>query len=63
MGPIENRTCLLLAATDAAILVWGADRVGIHLAPRGDFDPLAAFVYGAEQLGQRGIALIFRHEL
>ena len=35
-GPIENRARLLLEVTDAAISVWGASRVGMHLAPRGD---------------------------
>ena len=35
-GSIENRARLLLEVTDAAIAVWGAGRVGVHLAPRGD---------------------------
>ena len=35
-GSIENRARLMLQITDAAIAVWGADRVGMHLAPRGD---------------------------
>ena len=35
-GPIENRARLMFEAVDAAISVWGADRVGLHLAPRGD---------------------------
>lgn len=67
-GPIENRTRLLLEVTDAAISVWGAGRVGVHLAPRcdmhsmGDSDPLATFGYVAEQLGQRQIAFIFTRE-
>jgi len=67
-GTIENRARLLLEATDAAISVWGAGRVGVHLAPRGDAhdmgdsNPLATFSYVAEQLGQRGIAFIFTRE-
>ncbi len=67
-GSIENRARLLLEATDAAISVWGAGRVGVHLAPRGDAhdmgdsNPLATFSYVAEQLGQRGIAFIFTRE-
>jgi len=67
-GPIENRARLLLEVTDAAISVWGADRVGVHLAPRGDAhsmgdsDPLSTFGYVAEQLGRRGIAFIFTRE-
>lgn len=44
-GSVENRTRFLLEATDALIEVWGADRVGVHFAPRcddhdmGDNDP------------------------
>ena len=33
-GSVENRARFLLEATDAAIGVWGADRVGVHLSPR-----------------------------
>jgi len=67
-GSIENRARLLLEATDAAISVWGAGRVGVHLAPRGDAhsmgdsNPLATFGYVAEELGKRGIAFIFTRE-
>lgn len=67
-GSVENRARLLLEVTDAAIAVWGAGRVGVHLAPRGDAhtmgdsDPLGTFGYVAEQLGQRGIAFIFTRE-
>ncbi len=67
-GSIENRARLLLEVTDAAISVWGAGRVGVHLAPRGDAhsmgdsDPLATFGYVAKELGRRGIAFIFARE-
>jgi len=67
-GPIENRARLLLEVTDAAIEVWGAGRVGVHLAPRmdshdmGDADPLATFGYVARELGKRGIAFICTRE-
>ena len=67
-GPVENRARLLLEVTDAVISVWGAGRVGVHLAPRGDAhsmgdsNPLATFGYVAEHLGQRGIAFIFTRE-
>jgi 2,4-dienoyl-CoA reductase-like NADH-dependent reductase (Old Yellow Enzyme family) len=63
-GPIENRARLLLAATDAAISVWGPGRVGVHLAPRsdahsmGDSDPAATFGYVARELGRRRIAFL-----
>jgi 2,4-dienoyl-CoA reductase-like NADH-dependent reductase (Old Yellow Enzyme family) len=58
----------MLEATDAAISVWGADRVGMHLAPRGDAhgmgdsDPLATFSYVARELGKRRIAFICARE-
>ncbi|WP_237248638.1 alkene reductase [Sideroxyarcus emersonii] len=67
-GPIENRARLMLEVADAVISVWGAGRVGMHLAPRGDAhtmgdsNPLATFGYVAEQLGSRGIAFIFTRE-
>lgn len=67
-GSIENRARLLLEVTDAVIEVWGAGRVGVHLAPRGDVhsmgdsNPLQTFGYVAEQLGRRGIAFIFTRE-
>jgi 2,4-dienoyl-CoA reductase-like NADH-dependent reductase (Old Yellow Enzyme family) len=67
-GPIENRARLMLEVTDACIGVWGADRVGMHLAPRGDAhdmgdsDPLATFGYVARELGRRKIAFICARE-
>ena len=67
-GSVENRARLLLEVTDAVITVWGAGRVGVHLAPRGDAysmgdaDPGETFTYAATQLGQRNIAFIFTRE-
>lgn len=67
-GSIENRARLMLEVTDAVISVWGAHRVGMHLAPRGDAhdmgdsDPLATFSYVASELGKRGIAFICARE-
>ena len=67
-GPIENRARLALEATDAAIAVWGADRVGYHLAPRGgshgikDSNPAATFGYLARELGRRKIAFLCARE-
>lgn len=67
-GSIENRARLLLEVTDACIEVWGAKRVGMHLAPRGDAhdmgdsDPAATFVYVARELSKRGIAFICARE-
>jgi 2,4-dienoyl-CoA reductase-like NADH-dependent reductase (Old Yellow Enzyme family) len=67
-GAIENRARLMLEVTDACIGVWGASRVGVHLAPRGDShdmqdsDPLETFSYVARELGKRGIAFICARE-
>ena len=67
-GSIENRARLLLEVTDAVIGVWGADRVGMHLAPRGDAHdmgdsaPEETFGYVARELGKRGIAFIAARE-
>jgi 2,4-dienoyl-CoA reductase-like NADH-dependent reductase (Old Yellow Enzyme family) len=67
-GPVENRARLMLEVADAAISVWGADRVGMHLAPRcdahdmGDSDPAATFGYVARELGKRKIAFLCARE-
>ncbi|MFS2008163.1 alkene reductase [Duganella sp. CT11-25] len=67
-GPIENRARLMLEVTDACIAVWGANRVGMHLAPRrdshdmGDSNPAATFGYVARELGKRKIAFICARE-
>ena len=67
-GPIENRARLLLEVVDRLIRVWGAGRVAVHLAPRGDAhdlgdsNPLATFGYVARELGRRKIAFICARE-
>jgi 2,4-dienoyl-CoA reductase-like NADH-dependent reductase (Old Yellow Enzyme family) len=67
-GSVENRARLMLEATDAAISVWGADRVGMHLAPRsdihdmGDANPAETFGHVARELGKRRIAFICARE-
>ncbi|MGA9598988.1 MAG: alkene reductase [Methylocystis sp.] len=67
-GGIENRARLLLEVADAAIRVWGAGRVGVHLAPRGDSHsmgdstPAATFGYVARELGARKIAFLCARE-
>jgi len=67
-GSLENRARLLLEVTDAAIEVWGAGRVGVHLSPRadihdmGDADRAETFTYVASELGKRGIAFICARE-
>jgi 2,4-dienoyl-CoA reductase-like NADH-dependent reductase (Old Yellow Enzyme family) len=63
-GSIANRARLMLEVTDAVVGVWGASRVGMHLAPRGDShdvgdsDPLATFTHVAHELGRRRIAFL-----
>ena len=67
-GSIANRARLHLEVTDAAISVWGADRVGMHLAPRcdshgmGDSNRAATFGYLATELGRRKIAFLCARE-
>lgn len=67
-GPVENRARLMLEVTDAVISVWGSDRVGMHLAPRGDAhdmgdsNPLATFTYAARELGRRRLAFLCARE-
>ncbi|WP_299910609.1 alkene reductase [uncultured Paracoccus sp.] len=67
-GSIENRARLLTEVADAVISVWGADRVGLHLAPRGDShdmgdsDPHALFTHVAREMGARGLAFLMLRE-
>ncbi len=67
-GSIENRARLLLEVVDQLISVWGAGRVGVHLAPRsdvhdmGDSDRVSTFTYVARELGRRRIAFICARE-
>ena len=65
-GAVENRARFLLEATDAAIGVWGAERVGVHISPQGpdndmalEADPEATFGYLLQELSARGIAFLF----
>jgi N-ethylmaleimide reductase len=63
-GPIENRARFMLEVTQAAISVWGADRVGVRIAPSGtygsmsDSDPAATFGYVTTKLDRLGIAYL-----
>jgi hypothetical protein len=67
-GSIANRARLMLDVTDAVVSVWGAGRVGMHLAPRadshdmGDSNLPATFGYVARELGKRKIAFICARE-
>jgi 2,4-dienoyl-CoA reductase-like NADH-dependent reductase (Old Yellow Enzyme family) len=67
-GPVQNRARLHLEIADACISVWGAERVGMHLAPRGDAqdmgdsDAPGTFGYLAGELGKRGLGYLFLRE-
>ena len=68
-GSLENRARLLLEVVDAAISVWGAERVSVRISPLvafndiADSDPVGLTRYVAEQLSQRRIAFLeIRHE-
>ena len=67
-GSVENRARLMLEVVDAAIDVWGAGRVGLHLSPRADLHDMGdenlseTFSYVAAEMGKRGIAFICARE-
>ena len=67
-GPLENRARLALEITDAVIGVWGADRVGYHISPRGDSHDMSdsdrerTFTYLATELGKRKLAFLCARE-
>ena len=67
-GTLEKRARLMLEATDAVAEVWGPERVGMHLAPRGDAhgisdsNPAETFGYVARELGKRKIAFLLARE-
>ena len=67
-GSVENRVRFLLEVVDVLIEVWGAGRVGVHLAPRGDEHdmgddaPRETFGYAMQELGKRQIAFFFTRE-
>ncbi len=67
-GPVENRARLMFQAVDAAVSVWGADRVGLHIAPRadahtmGDSNLLATFSHVAREAKKRQLAFLFARE-
>ena len=63
-GSIENRARLMLEVTDVCIAVWGAGRVGLHLAPRrdahdvGDSTPAETFGHVAREAARRRIGFL-----
>lgn len=67
-GSVQNRARFLLEIADAVISVWGAGRVGVHLAPASDShdmsdaNPQETFSYVARELGKRKVAFLFARE-
>lgn len=63
-GSIENRARFLLEATDAAISVWGRERVSVRLSPRNPFNgmsdsnPEETYLYVVEQLEKRKLGIL-----
>jgi N-ethylmaleimide reductase len=63
-GSIENRARLLMEITEAAIEVWGADRVGVRLSPygiangSGEADPMPLYSHVVEALNPLGLAYL-----
>ena len=67
-GNVEKRARFMLEAVDAVSEIWGADRVGMHLAPRSDIhgmsdeNPAETFGYVAREFGRRGLAFLMARE-
>jgi len=63
-GSIENRVRFLLEVTQAAIDVWGADRVGVRLSPygiangSGEADPMPLYSHAIKALDKLGLAYL-----
>lgn len=63
-GSIENRARFLLEATDAAIRIFGAERVSVRLSPRipyndmGDSNLEQTYMYAVEELEKREIGIL-----
>ncbi|QWG22760.1 alkene reductase [Bradyrhizobium sediminis] len=63
-GSIENRARLLLEITQAAVEVWGANRVGVRLSPygiandSGEPDPMPLYTHVVQSLNPLGLAYL-----
>src|ERR1700761_6384549 len=63
-GSIENRARFLLEVTQAAIEVWGAERVGVRLSPygvandSGEPDPMPLYSHVIKALNPLGLAYL-----
>lgn len=67
-GTLENRARLMFEIVDAAISVWGANRVGLHISPRcdkndmRDSNPHETFSYIAQESKRRCLAFLCARE-
>jgi N-ethylmaleimide reductase len=63
-GSIQNRARLLLEVTQAAIEIWGAERVGVRLSPygvandSGEPDPMPLYSHVIKALNPLGLAYL-----
>ena len=63
-GPIENRARLMLEVIEAAVSVWGADRVGLRISPLNsynsmiDSDPVGLTTWLATKLNDYSLAYL-----
>lgn len=63
-GSVENRARFLLEAAQAAVDVYGRDRVGVKLSPSNTFngmsdsDPVKTFSYAVSALNEIGVAYV-----
>jgi N-ethylmaleimide reductase len=63
-GSIENRARLLMEIAQAAIEVWGANRVGVRLSPygiandSGEADPMPLYAHVIKALDRLGLAYL-----
>jgi N-ethylmaleimide reductase len=63
-GSIENRVRFLMEVTQAAVDVWGADRVGVRLSPygiangSGEADPMPLYTHAIRSLNPLGLAYL-----
>jgi 2,4-dienoyl-CoA reductase-like NADH-dependent reductase (Old Yellow Enzyme family) len=67
-GSVENRARFMLEALDAAISVWGADRVGLHVSPADNVHSMSPegalenYEYVMREASKRGIAFVCARE-
>ncbi len=63
-GSIENRVRFLMEVTQAAVDVWGANRVGVRLSPygiangSGEADPMPLYSHAIKSLDKLGLAYL-----